>query len=105
VDGIAIQIPKEDIAGFCKKWKIRRFSLFGSVLTDAFRPDSDIDVLVEFEPDHPWSLFDHVQMQEERSGILGRKVDLVSRAGVERSRNYIRRKSILRSAQTIYEAA
>jgi hypothetical protein len=44
-------------------------------------------------------------MQEELSGILGRKVDLVSRAGVERSRNYIRRKSILRSAQTIYEAA
>ena len=84
---------------------IERFALFGSVLADAFKPDSDIDVLVEFEADHPWSLFDHVRMQGVLSEILGRSVDLVSQAGLERSKNYIRKREILHTAHEIYEAA
>jgi len=99
-----IQIPADRIVDFCRRWKITEFALFGSVLRDDFRPDSDIDVLVTFAPDADWSLFDHVTMQDELKAIFGRTVDLVSRRGLERSRNYIRRKAILKSAEAIYVA-
>jgi len=99
-----IDIPKEKIAGFCKKWKIVELSLFGSVLRDDFRPDSDVDVLVTFGPGADWSLFDHVAMEEELSAIFGRKVDIVSRKAIERSENYIRRKAILETAHPYYVA-
>ena len=97
-----VDIPRDQIVDFCRRWKITEFALFGSILRDDFRPDSDIDVLVTFAPDAGWSLFDHVTMQDELKVIFGRKVDLVSRRGVERSQNYIRRKAILSSAQVIY---
>lgn len=97
-----IEIPREKIAEFCQSWKITEFALFGSVLRDDFRPDSDIDVLVNFAPDSKWTLFDHVDMQDELVAIFGRKVDLVSRRGIERSRNYIRKKAILESAEVVY---
>jgi predicted nucleotidyltransferase len=72
---LPIEIPREKIAEFCKRHHIRKLSLFGSVLRDDFRPDSDIDVLVEFEPDHiPGLAF--FAMQDELSQILGRPVDL-----------------------------
>ena len=99
-----IKIPADKIAGFCRRWKIAEFALFGSVLRDDFRPDSDVDVLVTFSPDAEWSLFDHVTMQDELKALFGRAVDLVSRRGLERSQNYIRRKAILSSAQVIYVA-
>ena len=63
-----------------------------------FRPDSDIDVLVSFAPDAKISLFDMVHMQDELKQIFSRDVDLISRRGVETSRNYLRRKAILESA-------
>ncbi len=85
-----VEIPKEKIADFCRKWKITELSLFGSVLRDDFRPDSDIDVLVTFSCDADWSLIDHMAMEEELSAIFGRRVDLVSRKAIERSANYIR---------------
>ena len=97
-----IEIPKEKIADFCRKWKIVEISLFGSVLRDDFRPDSDVDLLVTFSPDAEWSLLDHMAMEEELSAICGRKVDLVSRRAIERSDNYIRRKAILETAQPYY---
>jgi len=90
-----IDLPKEEITEFCKKWGICEFSFFGSVLTDDFRPDSDIDVLVTFEEDAKHTLFDLVHMQDELKQIFGREVDLLTRRGVEQSRNYIRRKSTL----------
>jgi predicted nucleotidyltransferase len=99
-----IAIDRERIAEFCRRWKIVEFSLFGSVLRDDFRPDSDVDVLVSFAPDAEWSLFDHVAMEDELIGIIGRKVDLVSRRAVERSENWIRRKAILGSAEPVYVA-
>jgi hypothetical protein len=104
VEGTKVDIPQAEIAAFCKKWRIVQFSLFGSVLTDAFRPDSDVDVLVQFEPDHPWSLFDHVRMQDELAHIFGRKVDLVSRKAIEGSAKR-RHREILRTAKVVYEAA
>ncbi len=98
-------IPKEKIAAFCQRWNITEFALFGSVLREDFGPESDIDVLVSFAPDARWSLLDHVEMQDELKIIFGRNVDLISKRGIERSRNPIRRKEILESAEVIYAAA
>ncbi len=97
-----IEIPKDKIADFCRRWKISEFALFGSVLRDDFRPDSDVDVLVTFAPDARWGLFALVKMERELTEIFGRRVDLVSRRGIEASRNYIRRRAILKAAQVIH---
>lgn len=101
---VNIDLPKDKIAEFCKKWKIREFSIFGSVLREDFQPDSDIDVLVSFSEDAKHTLFDMVHMKEEIEQIFGRKVDLVSRRGVESSRNYLRKEAILGTAEAIYAA-
>ena len=100
-----IEIPEAALAALCRRWKIGELAVFGSALRDDFAPDSDLDMLVSFAPDAEWSLLDHAQMQDELSELLGRSVDLVSRRGIEGSRNYIRRKAILGSAEVIYEAA
>ncbi len=99
-----INIPKEEITEFCKKWNIKELALFGSVLSDYFDKDSDIDVLATFNAESKWSLFDLVRMKYELKEIFGRDVDLLSRRGVESSRNYIRRNAILESAEAVYEA-
>lgn len=99
-----IEIPNEGIVDFCRRWKVARLGLFGSVLRDDFRPDSDIDVMIDFAPDARWSLFDVVHMQEELNELFGREVDLVERRTVLRSENYIRRKHILSTVEPIYVA-
>lgn len=99
-----IDIPKVKIADFCKRWRISELALFGSVLREDFRSDSDVDVLVTFEPETRWSLFDFVDMQDELAQIIGRPVDLVSRRGIERSRNPSRRRDILESARVVHVA-
>ena len=97
-----IDIPSDRIADFCRRWQITRLALFGSILRDDFGPDSDIDVLVKFdETAHP-TLFDMSRMEAELKAILGREVDLVSQRGIERSRNFLRRKAILESAEPVY---
>jgi predicted nucleotidyltransferase/plasmid stability protein len=100
----AIAIPNNAIVDFCRRWRITEFALFGSVLRDDFRPESDIDVMVRFERDAPWSLFDIGDMQAELSDIFHRKVDLHEREGVEESKNWIRRKHILENHRVIYAA-
>ena len=72
---VKIEIPKDELEAFCRRNRIRRLALFGSVLRDDFTPESDIDVLVEFEPDAKvgWSFF---AMQDELGKLLGREVDL-----------------------------
>ena len=97
-------MPSEKLAGYCKRWHIKELALFGSVLRDDFGPESDIDVLVSFLPEAEHGLFDMVNMEEELGQWLGRKVDLVSRRAVEQSRNYIRRRAVLESAEVIYAA-
>ena len=82
--------------------KIREFALFGSVLREDFSPHSDIDVLVTFSEDAEHSLFDLVHMEDELEALFGRSVDVVSRRGVQASRNYIRKNAILNSAEAIY---
>lgn len=97
-----IDIPKEEVAAFCRRWQITELALFGSVLREDFRPDSDVDVLVRFNPQARHTLFDMVRMQEDLQRILGRQVDLISRRGIEQSRNYIRKNAILNSAEVVY---
>lgn len=99
-----IELPKDKITDFCKKWKISEFALFGSVLREDFRPDSDVDVLVTLSEDAGHSLFDLVHMGKELEAILGRDVDIVTRRGLENSRNYLRRNAILNSAEAVYAA-
>jgi len=70
-----IEIPKDQIAEFCRKNHIKKLALFGSILREDFGPESDVDVLVEFEPGHTPGLA-FFRMQEELAGILGKKVDL-----------------------------
>lgn len=101
---VRIAVNQKHVAAFCRKNQIRRLWFFGSVLRDDFSPDSDVDALVEFTPEAKHSLFDLVRMQRELAGILGREVDLVSRRGVEASRNYLRRQAILESAEVVYAA-
>ena len=100
-----IQLPQAAINTFCEQWKIKELAAFGSVLRDDFRSDSDIDILVTFFPEAEWTLFDHVNMQDELKNIIKRDIDLITRRGIERSRNSIRRREILKSAEVIYAAA
>ena len=94
-----IDIPMEKIAEFCRKWKIRELSLFGSVLRDDFGDQSDVDVLVSFDPDSEWDLFDLSDMRDELAAVLARPVDLVEK---EALRNPIRRRHILAGREIIY---
>ena len=98
----AIELPMERIIEFCDRWQITEFALFGSVLRDDFRPDSDIDVMVQFHSEAHPTLFDLTYMEDELKRVFQRDVDLVTRKGIETSRNYLRRKAILSSAQVIY---
>ena len=97
-----LALPIDQITKFCQQWQIIELSLFGSILRDDFRADSDIDILVAFAPTANWGLLDHAQMQEELEAVLSRRVDLISKRAIERSSNWIRRQEILSTAQTIY---
>lgn len=90
-----IPIPEDRIRVFCMKWKVRNFRFYGSIMRNDFRPDSDIDVMVEFSPDTHTTFFDMSSMQDELEALLGRKVDLADRRSVDMSENYIRRKGML----------
>jgi len=94
-----IALPREEIAGFCRRNRIRRLALFGSVLRGDFGPESDVDLLVEFEPGYRLG-FAFFALQEELSELLGRKVDLNTREDLSR---YFR-DEVARTAQPIYEA-
>jgi len=96
-----IAIPLDRIRLFCDKWGVKEFSLFGSVLRDDFRPDSDVDVMIELRPDHGLSLFDWIDMIDELKSIFGRDVDLIEKTTL---RNPFRRRSIMRSHEVIYAA-
>jgi predicted nucleotidyltransferase len=94
--------PAERIAELCRKWKVEELAVFGSALRGGFGPGSDLDLLVRFAPDAEWTLLDHSRMERELEALLGRKVDLVTRAAIEESPNWVVRNEILRSARTAY---
>jgi predicted nucleotidyltransferase len=100
-------VEPERIAEFCRRWQIKELALFGSALSDEFRPDSDVDLLVTFPDPHrsfgPW-MGELQEMEEELERLFSRPVDFVRRDSVERSRNYIRRRSILKNVLPLYVA-
>jgi predicted nucleotidyltransferase len=100
-----IPIDLEKIAAFCIKWHITEFALFGSVVREDFRPDSDVDVLAAFAPDHRPTGLAVVRMERELSALFGRPVDLITRRGVEQSHNAQLRQEILHTAEVIYAQA
>ncbi len=94
----AIPIPSDQIAEFCRRHHIRKLALFGSVLRDDFAPNSDVDVLVEFEPGHTPG-YGFIGVQDELSGLFGgREVDLIT----FKSLNWRIRPQVLQEAQVIY---
>ncbi len=98
----AIDLPMTAIEQFCDRHHITEFALFGSVLRDDFRTDSDIDIMVQFHPDAHPTLFDLFDMETELKELFQRDIDLITRKGIENSRNYLRRNAILSTAQVIY---
>lgn len=96
-----IKIDYDRIVSFCHHWQVVEFALFGSVLTDTFNAQSDVDVLVSFVEQAQWSLYDLVAMQDELQELFDRTVHLVEEAGL---RNPFRRHSILASREIIYAA-
>jgi hypothetical protein len=92
----------QTISNFCRKWRVAELSLFGSVLRpEEFRADSDVDVMVTWEKEARWTLFDFVDMQDELTELFGRRVDLLSKRALK---NPFRRQSILSTVQVLYAA-
>ena len=93
-----VRLDAGKLASVCHKHKIHELAVFGSVLRDDFRSDSEVDLLVEFSPDAIISLLDHVRIQDEFCSLFGRKVDLVSKRGLKG----LIRDEILASRQVVY---
>jgi predicted nucleotidyltransferase len=97
-------ITPAELKSFCQRWQVAELSLFGSVVRDDFSENSDVDVLVTYLSTARRGLFEKIQMQEELETLLHRRVDLVSKKAIAQSRNWLRRRHILDSAQVIYVA-
>jgi len=98
---LRIEIPKDRITEFCRRWQVKELAIFGSAVGDDFRPDSDVDVLVVFQDDMRRDLFDHMKAEEELKQIFGRDVDLVEKKAIK---NPFRRHHILSNHEVIYAA-
>lgn len=94
---VAIEVDSEKLRDFCRRWKLAEIALFGSAVRDDFGPESDVDVMVQFESGAPWSFSQWLQMQRELEAIFHRRVDLVERRAIERSENRFRKREILSS--------
>jgi len=94
-----LQIPMSMVDNFCRRWKIREFSIFGSALREDFSSRSDVDVLLSFLENAQWGLFELLDMKDELKKIFGREVDIVEKEGI---RNPFRRREILRTRKVIY---
>jgi uncharacterized protein len=100
-----INFTHQALKDYCQKWHITELSLFGSVLREDFRPDSDLDILVNFADNSTWTILDLTTMQQELETLTDRSVDLIEKRVIETSRNWIRRDEILKTAQVIYSQA
>ena len=94
-----LALDRERLGAFCRKWRVKELSLFGSALREDFGPESDVDVLVELRPGHGLTLYDWLEMIDELKSIFGRDVDLVAKSGLK---NLLRRREILRTAEVVY---
>ncbi|PZO58672.1 MAG: DNA polymerase subunit beta [Phormidesmis priestleyi] len=97
-------ITAQQLAAFCDRHQVAELALFGSILRDDFHADSDIDILVTYQPYAQRGLLEKVAMKEELENLANRKVDLISKKAIENSRNWIRRRDILRSFEVVYVA-
>jgi hypothetical protein len=97
-----IHLDTTSIRAFCEKWKIRELSVFGSILRNDFRADSDVDFLVDYHEHAEWDLLDSIRMKEELEEIIGRRADIVDRIAIESDGNRFVRKEIISSAEPIY---
>ncbi len=97
-------VSVDRLVDVCRRWRITELALFGSFARGDATGSSDLDLIVSYEPDAPWSLFDHVAVQEELAEVFHRPVDLLTRKGVEQGGNPIRRRAILDSARVIFSA-
>lgn len=98
-------LPEGELEALCRKHRVRELYVFGSAVREDFRPDSDVDLLVVFDPEaeRPWG--GHFsELEADLARLLGREVDLISRRAVEQSRNWVRRKAILDEARLLYAA-
>ena len=98
---LKLEVPRDAIGRFCRRWRITELALFGSVLREDFGPASDVDVLVTFGPDGGITFDNRAEMVDELSDIFGRPVDLVEKTGI---RNPFRRHSILTTREVVYAA-
>lgn len=101
---VHVALDRSRVADFCRRWGVSELAVFGSAVRDDFGPESDLDVLVSPLPGAAWSLLQLSEMRDELAALAGRPVDLVVRRAVERSPNWIRRREILESAETVYAA-
>jgi predicted nucleotidyltransferase len=99
---LRISLPMDEIAAFCRRWNIARLEVFGSVLRDDFRPDSDLDLVATYAPQARWSLLDRVRMKFELEALLGREVDLLNRRALEKAKRPLRAAAILAQTQPLY---
>lgn len=93
-----IDVPSETIADLCRRYQVREMSVFGSAARGEMRADSDIDILVELEPEHTLGLFEFMDLEDELTRLFGRKADLASKEGLNRHRAPY----ILQEARVIY---
>ena len=99
-----LPITPKQLTEFCQRWQIAELALFGSILRDDFHPDSDIDLLVSYQPTAKRGLFEKMRMKAEIESLLDREVDLVSKTAIQQSKNWLRRQNILTTAEIIYVA-
>ncbi|MGF1576303.1 MAG: nucleotidyltransferase family protein [Cyanophyceae cyanobacterium] len=96
-------ITPQQLQTFCQRWRINQLALFGSVLREDFHPSSDIDILIDLDPNHTWGL-EYIQMRQELASLLNRPVDLLTFQTITHSHNSLRRQGILNDAEMIYVA-
>ena len=101
MEGVSVLVDEAAIAEFCRRWRVREFALFGSVLGEDFRPESDVDVLVTFEAGREWTLDEYLAMVDELKALFGREVDLAVRSTI---RNPFRRHHILKTRRIVHVA-
>jgi len=98
-----LRLSHQEVVNFCQQWGITKMALFGSILRDDFRADSDIDLLITFAPNARQGLLTLAKIKHDLEFRLNRAVDLVPEASIQMSDNWIRQREILSTAQTIYE--
>lgn len=98
-----LNIKTAKLHEICHQWQITELALFGSVLREDFRSDSDIDVLVSFAENAKITFFDLDTIEEQLSQLFNRSVDVVTKKSIQKSHNWIRRQNILNHSQIIYE--